>query len=288
MSERIAFIGAGRMGGRMATRLLEAGYDVAVYDPSADAAAPFGERATRSPAEAAAGAAFILFSVPNPAILREAVAGALEGAASGALIIDLSTGDPESARELAAAAAERGVGFLDAPVSRGIAGAESGTLLIMAGGAPEALDRARPVLAHLASDVVHAGDVGAGQAVKLCNQMLTAIVATGLGEVLVTGVRAGVELGTLTRVLAGGSAGNWVLDTHLPRTLLTADRETSFSLALMRKDVGLFVDAADGELPLSELVRTRFDAAHDAGLDGADYTSVAELYERPAGVRLGC
>jgi len=288
VSERIAFIGAGRMGGRMAKRLLQAGFDVAVYDPSPDAAAPFGERAKASPAEAAAGAAFILFSVPNPAILREAVAGALDGASQGALIIDLSTGDPESARELAAAASERGIDFLDAPVSRGIAGAESGTLLIMVGGAPEALERARPVLDVLASDVVHAGDVGAGQAVKLCNQMLTAIVATGLGEVLVAGAQAGVELETLTQVLAGGSAGNWVLDTHLPRTLLTAERETSFSLALMRKDVGLFVDAAGDDIPLSRLVRERFDTAHEAGLDDADYTSVAELYERPAGVRLGC
>src|SRR5262245_27411548 len=148
----IAFIGVGRMGGRMAARLLAAGYDVTVFDPDVEAVARLaGARAASSPAEAAAGADFILCRLPNPAILAEAVAGVLEGAREGALIIDFSTGDPSVARELAARAAARGIGFLDAPVSRGVVGAENGTLAVMVGGEAEALERARPVLERLAS-----------------------------------------------------------------------------------------------------------------------------------------
>jgi 3-hydroxyisobutyrate dehydrogenase len=295
VNERLAFIGVGRMGGRMAKRLLDAGYAVAIFDPSAEAVAPLVERgatAARSPGEAAAGAAFILCSVPNPQILREALAGpggVFESAAAGALIIDFSTGDPTVERELAAAAAERGIGFLDAPVSRGVVGAERGTLVVMVGGDADALESARPLLGHLASDIVHVGGVGAGQATKLCNNMLTAIVAAGLGEVLVTGVKAGVELEPLTRALGAGSAGNFVLSNYLPVTLFTEQRTAGFSLALMRKDVGLFVDAARAiglELPLSELAHQRFVEAYEAGLAEADYTSIAELNERAAGLRL--
>jgi 3-hydroxyisobutyrate dehydrogenase len=291
----IAFIGVGRMGGRMAKRLLEAGYEVAAYDPDTEAVSALvrqGATAAGSPAEAAAGRRFVLCSVPNPDILRSAIAGeggVLAGAAPGTLIIDFSTGDPAVERELAAAAAERDVGFLDAPVSRGVVGAEKGTLVVMVGGSAEALETARPVLDHLASDIVHVGDVGAGQATKLCNNMLTAIIAAGLGEVLVTGVKAGVELEPLTRALGAGSAGNFVLSNYLPVTVFTRERKPGFALELMRKDLGLFMKAARDagvELPLSDLAYERFNTACDEGLADADYTSIAELYERAAGLRL--
>ena len=295
MREPIAFIGVGRMGGRMARRLLDAGHPVTAFDPVPEATAALaahGGTIAGSPAEAARGAAFVLCSVPNPAILRDAVAGpggVLEGAGSGALIIDFSTGDPAVARELAEAAATRGVGFLDAPVSRGVVGAENGTLAVMVGGEAGALERARPVLAHLATDVVHVGDVGAGQVTKLCNNMLTAIITTALGEVLVTGVKAGVELEPLAAALGAGSAGTYVLSGYLPNTLFTEARNAGFALALMRKDLGLFLKAAEDagmELPLARLARDRHEEAAAAGLDEADFTSIAELYERAAGLRL--
>jgi 3-hydroxyisobutyrate dehydrogenase len=295
VNEHLAFIGVGRMGGRMSTRLLDAGHSVAVFDPSADAVAPLvarGARAAGSPAEAAAGAAFVLCSLPNPAILREAIAGqdgVLESAGPGAVIVDFSTGDPAVARELAAAAAERGVAFLDAPVSRGVVGAENGTLAVMVGGDQDTLETARPVLDHVASDIVHVGAVGAGQVTKLCNNMLTAIITTALGEVLVTGVKAGVELEPLAEALAAGSAGNYVLSGYLPNTLFTEERTAGFALALMRKDLGLFLKAAGDagmELPLSDLVYERYVSAQAAGLDEADSTSIAELYERAAALRL--
>ena len=174
-------------------------------------------------------------------------------------------------------------------MSRGVVGAEKGTLVVMVGGSAEALETARPVLDHLASDIVHVGDVGAGQATKLCNNMLTAIIAAGLGEVLVTGVKAGVELEPLTRALGAGSAGNFVLSNYLPTTVFTRERKPGFALELMRKDLGLFVKAARDagvELPLSALALERYNEAYDSGLADADYTCIAELYERAAGLRL--
>ncbi len=119
--------------------------------------------------------------------------------------------------------------------------------------------------------------------------MMTAIITTALGEVLVTGVKAGVELEPLTAAIGAGSAGNYVLSGYFPNTLFTDERATGFALALMRKDLGLFLKAAEDagmELPLSDLVHARYVAAHAAGLDEADSTSIAELYERVAGVRL--
>jgi len=295
MSHDIAFIGVGRMGGRMTRRLLEAGHAVTVFDPSEEAVAPLLARCARaagSPAEAAAKADFVLCSLPNPAVLRDVIDGSdgvLAGARSGTVIIDFSTGDPNVARELATTAAGHGVAFLDAPVSRGVVGAEHGTLAVMVGGDEDALEAARSVLEPLASDIVHVGDVGAGQMTKLCNNMLTAIITTALGEVLVTGVKAGVELEPLTHALGAGSGGNYVLSGYLPNTLFTEERRAGFALALMRKDLGLFLRAAGDagmELPLSDLVRRQYAAAQAAGLDDADSTSIAELYERAADVRL--
>ena len=250
-----------------------------------------GARAASSPAEAAAGAAFVLCSLPNPAILREAIAGAggvLAGAAPAPLIIDFSTGDPAVARELAAVPASGRVAFLDAPVSRGVVGAENGTLAVMVGGDDEALEAARPVLDHLASDIVHVGDVGAGQVTKLCNNMLTAIITTALGEVLVTGVKAGVELEPLTAALGAGSAGNFVLSGYLPNTLFTEERTAGFALSLMRKDLGLFLEAASDagmELPLSLVTSATSTRALPASTTPTPPV-IAELYERAAGVRL--
>jgi 3-hydroxyisobutyrate dehydrogenase-like beta-hydroxyacid dehydrogenase len=295
VTQDIAFIGVGRMGGRMTTRLLDAGYAVSVFDPSEEALAPLiarGARAAGSPAEATAGAAFVLCSLPNPAVLHEAIAGdrgVLDGAQPGTVIIDFSTGDPSVARELADAARRQSVAFLDAPVSRGVVGAENGTLAVMVGGDEETLEAARQILDHLASDIVHVGEVGAGQMTKLCNNMLTAIITTALGEILVTGVKAGVELQPLTEALGAGSAGNYVLSGYLPNTLFTDERNAGFALSLMRKDLGLFLGAAADagmELPLSDLVHQQYVAAHAAGLDDADSTSIAELYERAADVRL--
>ena len=126
-------------------------------------------------------------------------------------------------------------------------GAEKGTLLIMVGGDGEVLEAARPVLSVLGSEIIHVGGPGSGQVVKLCNNMLAAINMQALGEVLVTGVKAGVELEVLAAVLTAGTGGSWVLSNHLPSTVFAGDDGTRFALDLMHKDVGLFMRAAGGK-----------------------------------------
>lgn len=292
MVDQIGLIGAGRMGGRMARRLLDGGHVVVVCDrdqAAVDAAAAFGARPADTPAAAAAGSRVLLCSLPTPEITEAALRGALPAVATGTVVVDLGTGDPETARRIAAACERAGAHFLDAPVSRGVAAAEAGTLAILAGGTEQALELARPVLEHLASDIVHVGPVGAGQITKLCNNMLAAINATALGEVLVAGVRAGVELDALVTAIGAGSGGSFVLERYLPTGLFTAERPTGFSLALMRKDVDLFL-AASADLglpvPISALVAQQYAAAHAQGRDDADWTGVAEVYEQLADVRL--
>jgi 3-hydroxyisobutyrate dehydrogenase len=292
MTTQIGFIGAGRMGGRMVRRLLDAGHVVVVYDrdPAAvEAATTLGARAAGTPEAAVSGSHALFCSVPTPQIAEAAITDALGAAAAGTVVVDLGTGDPATARRIAAACHAIDAHFLDAPVSRGVAAAETGTLAILAGGSEQALELARPLLEPLASDIVHVGPVGAGQAAKLCNNMLAAINATALGEVLVAGVRAGIALDALAKAIGAASGGSFVLERYLPQGLFTAERPTGFSLALMRKDVGLFLNASADlglPVPISALVAQQYAAAHAQGRDEADWTSVAEIYEQIADVRL--
>jgi 3-hydroxyisobutyrate dehydrogenase len=295
MNADVGFIGIGRMGAPMVRRLAGAGATVKAYDVDPEArsrVADAGAGWAASAADAAAGARFLLCSLPTPVITEDVLLGAggvLAVLEPGATIVDLGTGDPGTAQRVAAAAAERGVAFLDAPVSRGVAAAETGGLAMLVGGAGEALEQARPVLSQLATDIVHVGAVGSGQVTKLCNNMLAAINAAALGEVLVAGVQAGVALEPLTQAIAASSGGSYVLEAYLPTGLFTAERPSKFALALMRKDIGLFLQAA-GEapvtVPVSAAVSQLFAAARADGLDDADWTSIAEVYERFSDVRL--
>lgn len=303
----VAFIGAGRMGGRMTGRLLDAGHRVTVCDPAPAAVAAAVERgavAAATPAQAAAGAELVLCSLPDPATTEAAVSGpegVLAGTGSGGgppasdpasgapTVIDVGTGDPATARRLADACAAAGARCLDAPVSGGVAGAERGSLTMMVGGEASTLDACRPVLSVLASEIVHAGPAGSGQVVKLCNNIVAATNVTVLGEVLVAGVRAGVDLSVLTKAIGSGSGGSFVLDAYLPAGLFSQERPTGFALELMHKDIGLFMQAGAQlglPLPLSGLVQQLYTLARADGLGQRDWTSVAEIYERLAGVRL--
>jgi 3-hydroxyisobutyrate dehydrogenase len=291
----VAFIGVGRMGGRMARRLLEAGHRVVVCDPepaAVAAAVARGAEPARTPGDAATRAELILCSLPDPATAEKAVTGAggvLAGGRAGRAVVDVGTGDPATARRLGDACSAAGVGFLDAPVSGGVAGAERGSLTMMVGGEAAVLEACRPVLSVLAAEIVHAGPVGAGQVVKLCNNIVAATNVAVLGEVLVAGVRAGVDLSVLTRAIGSGSGGSYVLDAYLPAGLFSDERPTGFALDLMHKDIGLFMQAGAQlglPLPLSGLVQQLYTLARADGLGQRDWTSVAEIYERLAGVRL--
>jgi 3-hydroxyisobutyrate dehydrogenase len=292
---RLALIGAGNMGGRMGRRLLAAGHPLAVCDTSpalVEALVADGATAATTAAKAARDAEVVILSLPTPAIVESVVAGddgVLTTARPGTTVIDMSTGDPGTARRVEAACRAAGVNFLDAPVSRGVTGAEKGTLLIMVGGDGEVLEAARPVLAVLGSEIVHVGGPGSGQVVKLCNNMLAAINMQALGEVLVTGVKAGVELEVLAAVLTAGTGGSWVLSNHLPSTVFAGDEGTRFALDLMHKDVGLFMRAAEEQglaTPLAATAAQTLRMAKAEGLGSRDYSAIIRYFEQLADTRL--
>jgi 3-hydroxyisobutyrate dehydrogenase len=199
----------------------------------------------------------------------------------------MTTSDPDTSRRVAERLEARQVRFLDAPVSHGLHGAETGTLAMMVGGDQQVLADARSVLDVLANDIVHVGPIGAGQIAKLCNNMLAAIHAAALGEVLAAGLRAGIGLRELTESISKSSGGSFILEHYFPRGLFTAERPTTFALSLMRKDLSLFMRAsyeADASVPLSAFVQQLYTAAGTSIGEDADWSSVAELYERLAGV----
>ena len=295
METRVAMIGVGNMGGRMSRRLLAAGYPLTVSDPSrelVDALVAEGAQAAVSAAEAAREADVILLSLPTPAIVEAVVTGEqgiLRSARPGATVVDMSTGDPGTARRVEAACRAAGVNFLDAPVSRGVVGAEKGTLLVMVGGDEEVLDAARPVLSVLGSDIIHVGGPGSGQVVKLCNNMLAAINMQALGEVLVTGVKAGVDLEVLASVLTAGTGGSWVLSNHLPSTIFAGDDGTRFALELMHKDVWLFMRAAEEQglsTPLAAVASQTLRMAKSEGFGPRDYSAIISYFEHLGHTRL--
>ncbi len=280
------------MGSRMASRLIEAGHTVTIYDPNDAAVAALVERGASSagsPAAAADGADFVLLSLPNPAILDAVVTGPdgiAQTTAAGTVVLDFSTVDPSAARRVGEKLAAQNAVFLDSPVSGGVAGAETGNLVIMVGGDTEVLERARPILDVLAARIVHCGGTGNGQLTKLSHNLLTAINTVALGEVLTASVKAGADLGILTDVLTAGLAGSKMLD-YLPKTLFTDERPANFALDLMNKDIGLALqEFSDAPMLLGQLTRQIYNTAAADGLGRRDSTSVSEVYERLHDVRL--
>lgn len=290
--KKVAFIGVGKMGAQMAARLVAAGFTVTVFDPNEAAVKELvakGAASAVSPRAAAEGADAVMFSLPTPAILRAAVAGAdgvLGAVKKGGVLIDFSTVDPETTKELAKAAAQQGVEFLDSPVSGGVAGAANGKLVLMVGGSTDVLESVKPMLEHLAGRIVHCGPIGAGQLTKLSHNLVVAINTVALGEVLAASVKAGGNLEVLCDVLTAGMAGSKMLD-WFQKTLFTAERPAFFAIDLMHKDIGLCLDEfSNYPMPLGQLVKQTYNAARAKGLGCKDSTSICELYEELLDVRL--
>lgn len=288
----LSFIGVGRMGSGMAGRLLAAGHTVQVFDPNqaaVDALVQKGAIATDSPGKAAQGAEVVFTSLPNPAILRDAVEGTdgiLSAGVAGIVIVDFSTVDPATARSLAGTVQAHGGRFMDAPVSGGVAGAADGTLLTMVGANPEDLATVRPYLEQVASRIVHCGEVGSGQLTKLSHNMLVAINTVAAGEILAAAVKAGGDLDTLTEVFGAGLAGSKMLE-HFKKTLFTSERPPLFALDLMHKDISLCMkEFSQFSMPVSQLVLQTYNAARAKGLGGEDSTGVNEIYEELFGLQL--
>jgi 3-hydroxyisobutyrate dehydrogenase len=204
------------------------------------------------------------------------------------VLVDCSTIDPETSRQVAAAAGERGIAMLDAPVSGGTGGAEAGTLTFMVGGAAAAVERVRPVLDVMAKNVFHAGDSGAGQLAKVCNNMLLAVHMAGTAEALALGVRNGLDPQVLSEIMKQSSGGNWSLNVYNPYPGVmdgvpaSRDYQGGFLVDLMSKDLGLAMDAAQASgspVPLGSLAQNLYRLhreQNDSG--GLDFSSIQWLY----------
>jgi 3-hydroxyisobutyrate dehydrogenase len=269
------------MGAPMAGRLLAAGFDVTVYNRTFDRTKPLsdaGAKVAREPAEAAVGADVVISMVTDSpdaeAVLlgsRGAAQGAARASAAGRkpLLIDMSTIAPQAARAMGRRLAEQGLAFLDAPVTGGDVGARAGTLSILVGGAAEHLEQARPVFEVLGKRITHCGPVGAGQAMKACNQILCALNLVGVVEALHLGRASGLDLAQLTSALSAGAGGSWALEKLGPR-IAQGDFDPGFMIRLIQKDLRIVQEiAAEDGLPLdgTALAQRSFadNEAHDEG-----------------------
>jgi 3-hydroxyisobutyrate dehydrogenase len=286
---RIGFIGVGTMGLPMATNLVKKGFAVTAFDLNTEAvkaAAAAGMTAAASAAEAVAGADLVITMLPSSSHVETAYTGdggVLAAGRKGTLCVDMSTIDPAVSRRIAAAAAERGLRFIDAPVSGGVPGATDGTLAIMVGGSATDVEDARPALAAMGSNVIHVGTVGSGEVVKLCNNLIAGVAAVAVSEAFRIAQGFGVDPKVVTEVISKSSGNTWVMEKAHPvpglvaRAASTNDYKPGFMTDLMCKDVGLAVEAARAlRIPVfvAPAAQQVYRLASSHGLGRRDFTSV--------------
>ena len=289
--ERVAFLGMGVMGAPMARHIARAGHSVTVYNRTAAKALAWvalnGHGASPTPAEAAEEADVVMMCVGNDDDVREVVLGAqgvLETMRDGSVLVDHTTASAELARELAAACAERGVGFVDAPVSGGQAGAENGQLTVMCGCDDEAVyESVVPVIAHFARSCERLGDAGAGQLTKMVNQICVGGMVQALAEAVNFAQRAGLDVEQVVEVISKGASQSWQMEN---RAVTMAEGEFDFGFAVdwMRKDFGIVFDEAGrngAQLPVTALVDQFYAQIQQRGGQRWDTSSLIDLLTNP-------
>ncbi|MDE2592969.1 MAG: NAD(P)-dependent oxidoreductase [Burkholderiales bacterium] len=262
-AQRIAYIGLGTMGAPMAAHLIRAGHTVTVYNRTrakADAfVAEHGGMVADTPAQAAQGAHIVITCVGNDDDLRQVCAGpqgAFQSMASGAVLVDHTTTSAQVAQELAQAASQRGLAFIDAPVSGGNLGAINGVLTVMCGGDQDVFDQVKPVLMAYSRAVTHLGASGSGQLAKMVNQISVAGLLQGLAEALAFGQKAGLDMHQVLQVISQGAASSWQMQNRGP-TMVDDQFDFGFAVDWMRKDLGLCIDEAKrvgARLPATALI----------------------------------
>jgi 3-hydroxyisobutyrate dehydrogenase-like beta-hydroxyacid dehydrogenase len=286
---KVAFLGLGVMGFPMARHLSAKGHEVTVYNRTAAKAeawvAAHGGRLARTPREAAAGQEIVLACVGNDDDLREVATGpdgALPGMEPGATFVDHTTASAAVARELHAAAGERGLGFVDAPVSGGQAGAENGALTVMCGGEPEVYARAEPVIMAYARACRLLGPPGSGQLTKMVNQICIAGLVQGLSEGIHFGKRAGLDLEAVLDVISKGAAGSWQMENR-GKTMNEGRFDFGFAVDWMRKDLSICLDEARRNgalLPVTALVDQFYAEVQKRGGGRFDTSSLITRLDR--------
>jgi 3-hydroxyisobutyrate dehydrogenase len=287
---RIGFIGLGNMGGGMAANLAKAGHDVHAFDLSADAldkAKSAGCLPVANAADAAQGAEAIVTMLPAGRHVAQVYEDAIFGAAApGTLLLDCSTIDVGTAKKVAQAAADKGLAAVDAPVSGGIAAAAGGTLTFMVGGSAEAFARAEPILAQMGKAVIHAGPSGAGQAAKICNNMLLGATMVATCEAFLLAQKLGLDPQTFYDISSVSSGQSWSMTSYCPlpgvgpETPADRDYQGGFAAALMLKDLKLAVQAAgeaDASVPMGAEAMALYQAFANGGDGGLDFSGIIRM-----------
>ncbi|WP_421998040.1 NAD(P)-dependent oxidoreductase [Reyranella sp.] len=295
MADLVGFVGVGRMGGPMASRLLDAGHRLCVYDVSEEATRPLAARGAlvaASPAEVASTAEIVFMSLPTPDVVRQVALGGNAGLVNGSsvrTVIDLSTTGPGVATEVAAALAERRIGWVDAPVSGGVTGATAGTLAVMVSCPRATYAKVEPLLGTFGR-LFHTGEKpGLAQSAKLANNILAAAAMVATAEAMAMGVKAGLDPKVLLDIINASSGRNTATMDKFPRAVLTRSFDFGFATGLSYKDVRLCVEEAEAMgVPMVlggtvremlAVTRARFGAA-------SDFTHIAKLLEEWAGVEI--
>ena len=293
--ETIGFIGVGRMGQPMASRLIAAGHGVVAYDiqgQALSAIAVKGAETAASPAEVASRAEIVMASLPMPAVVQEVALGE-RGVAAGSRVrvfVDLSTTGPRVAKAVAARLAERGITAIDAPVSGGIAGAVKGTLAVMTSGPKPECDRLRPILEAIGKVFYIGPEPGMGQMMKLINNLLSATATAATSEAVVLGVKAGLDPRVMIDVINAGSGRSTASEDKFPRSILPRSFDYGFALGLMTKDVKLCVEEAEAlgvPMWIGNAVKQLWLYGLAQGGPDQDFTALITHIEKWSGVTVG-
>lgn len=288
---RVAFLGLGVMGGPMAGHLAKAGHDVTVYNRTAARALAWvgehGHQASPTPAEAVEGAEFVMMCVGNDDDVRSVALGAGGAVAAmprGSILVDHTTASADVARELAGACAERGLGFVDAPISGGQAGAEKGELTVMCGAdVPDVFESAREIVMAYARECRRLGDAGAGQTTKMVNQICIAGLVQGLAEAISFAQKAGLDVDEVVATIGKGAAASWQMDNRA-RTMAAGEFEHGFAVEWMRKDLAICLAEAErigARLPVTALVDQFYQHVVERGGSRWDTSSLVQLLQQP-------
>lgn len=294
---KITFIGLGNMGGPMALNLIKAGHDVTVFDLSADAMSALnreGAHQATSAKQGAEGAEIVISMLPAGKHVEGLYLGedGLEQVLStGALVIDSSTIDAATAKKVAAGLAQKGIHFVDAPVSGGVAGARAGTLTFIVGGEPAHFERAKPALDVMGKNIFHAGAVGAGQVAKICNNMLLSVLMSATSESLQLGIDNGLDPTVLSEIMLQSSGRNWTLELYNPCPGVMDNVPSSnqyqggFMVDLMKKDLGLAMDTAlqsHSVTPMGALAQNLYSLHSKQGYGKQDFSSIFAMFSTQA------
>jgi 2-hydroxy-3-oxopropionate reductase len=291
---QIGFIGLGIMGKPMARNLLKAGYSLVVYDVASGPVAELtaaGAEAGESSSDTARRVEMVITMLPDGPDVEKAVlgpGGVLEGARPGSMVVDMSSISPTVSQKVAAACSEKGVEFLDAPVSGGEPKAVDGTLAIMVGGKSEVFEKALPVLQKMGSSVTLTGPAGAGNVTKLANQIMVACNIAAMGEALVLATRAGLDPEVVFNAVKGGLAGSTVLNAKAPMAI-ARNFKPGFRIRLHQKDLRNALLAAESmkvSLPITSLVQQMLMALMNEGKGDLDHSAIVTFIEGMAGIEV--